>query len=247
MSGAAHMAYYRCFICHPAILFSAILFFFACRSVSAHEDLGELVQHRLDFNIGLENVDICVDLTFHAALARTERLRADINGDGELSGQETTGYLKRVAEETAAGIQLRVNDCELAVVPLYEPQVDWLQDSQAGSHSLTLSLFYFVRTPPVKTSEVVLQIKDRLWPNAAAMCLVEAQGQKDMRATVLHDFEALSKPGQPRVFRVQWEARKENSNRRESHAEGLSRRSDRGSGYVRGGSANHAERIPTRR
>lgn len=167
-----------------------------------HEALGQFVRHSALISPGNGNIDIRLDLTFHASRAADERRAMDRDHDGTISSEEASDYRKVLREGLEGRLQIKVDDTPLRTLLLHDPELDLLGDNRAGSHALALRLFFFCRAPESWNGEGLITVEDRLWLEAPALCFAEAEGGKGVQAVALRFANPLHKPGVSRVFRV---------------------------------------------
>src|SRR5439155_10425923 len=99
-------------------------------------------------------------------------------------------------------ILLKLNDRVLGTVALYSPELDLLRNDQTGVHPFRLRLFYFARTPMWFVPGSVLELEDRLWPEAPALCSMNALDRNDIQVVPMGGSQLLCNPGARRVLRV---------------------------------------------
>lgn len=175
----------------------------ATRSARGHNFLGEFIQHGIQLTVGAQHIDVTVDLTFFEEWSAREREAMDADGSGDITRVELENYLKRLAPQLARQVKLRVAGRELALVPLYEPEIDLLGDNQVGPAHHRLRLFFFAPTPELRAGDDLL-IESRLWPEAKALATPQSEGRDGCKLTTLISVDAgLTDPrskGEERLF-----------------------------------------------
>lgn len=173
-------------------------------STPAHNILSEFIQHGVQLTVGAQHIDVTVDLTFFEEWSVRERKAMDADGSGEIIRVEIENYLKRLAPQLARQVKLRVAGRELALVPLYEAEVDLLGDHQVGPTHHRLRLFLFGPTPELRAGDELV-IESSLWPEAKALATPQTEGRDGCKLTTLISVEAgLTNPpsqGEKRLFK----------------------------------------------
>lgn len=172
-------------------------------SAQAHSILSEFIQHGVQLTVGTQHIDVTLDLTFFEEWSVRERKVLDADGSGDVIRSEIESYLKRLAPQLARQVKLRVAGRELALVPLYEPEIDLLGDNQVGPAHHRLRLFFFAPTPELRAGDDLL-IESRLWPEAKALATPQSEGRDGCKLTTLISVDAgLTDPrskGEERLF-----------------------------------------------
>lgn len=171
----------------------------------AHALFTAYIRHGILVTVGARHFDIEVDLTFFEEWSGRERAAMDSDADGTITRPEVESYVKKLAPDLARQIQLRVGGRELALAPLYAPEVDLLGNRQAGPAHHRLRLFFFAARPaPLRAGDEIL-IEDRLWPAAKALGFLQADGRDGcaLEAVKIEDpgFAPL-RAGEARRFKV---------------------------------------------
>ncbi len=174
-------------------------------AAEGHPFLMTYVRHRVNVTAGPRNIDIAVELTFHELRSLSERRRMDRDHDGSLDGGELASYVGSIGDELDEGMRLTVDGRAVAVIPLYEPQLDLLGVEQVAPSHHVLRLSYFARTPAWLKEGSELALNDALWAGAPWMGAVEAAGkggiviEAESAANILSEEPA---DAQPRVLRA---------------------------------------------
>jgi len=151
------------------------------RAASAHALFMSYVQHRTAITVGPANIDITIELTFFETRSISERRRMDADADGTITVGEIQSYLARIADSLDGGIGLRIAGRPVAVMPLYQPEVDLLGVDQVAPCHHVLRLFYFARTPDWLAPGSQIVIDDGLWQHTARIGSLEITGQGGFR------------------------------------------------------------------
>ncbi len=175
-----------------------------CRA-EAHALFTAYIRHGILVTVGARHFDIEVDLTFFEEWSGRERAAMDSDADGTITRPEVELYVKKLAPDLARQIRLCVGSRELALAPLYAPEVDLLGSRQAGPAHHRLRLFFFAADPaPLRAGDEIL-IEDRLWPAAKALGFLQADGRDGcaLEAEKRDDpgFAPL-RAGEARLFKV---------------------------------------------
>jgi hypothetical protein len=145
-------------------------------SAAAHDVLTNFVQHNVRLTMGARHLDVTIDLTFFEEWSARERQAMDADANGRVTRAELEAYLKKLAPELAQLVGLRIAGHELPLVQLYDPEIDLLGSETTGPAHHRLRLYYFVSTPSTLRSGDVIIIEDRLWPEAKALVMLQADG-----------------------------------------------------------------------
>jgi len=149
---------------------------FLPREALAHAFFTTYIQHQVQIIVGAQYIDVTVDLTFFEEWSASERRQMDANGDGQITQAELDSYLKRLEPQLAAQVRISVAGSELALVPLYEPEVDLLGNDKVGPWHHRLRLLFFAPTPTSLRPTDVIVIEDGLWSGAKAIVTLQAEG-----------------------------------------------------------------------
>ena len=187
------------------VLLLAGLAFVFPRAAVAHDLFTAFIQHSVHLTVGTRHVDLTLDLTFFEEWSARERLVMDTNADGKITGVEREAYLRKLAPELAKQVKLRFAARELALAPLYDPEVDLLGNDKAIPGHHRLRLFFFAPTPEKLYAKDEFVIEDRLWPEAKMLATAAAEGSDGatFEAEQPGDagFAAL-RPGEALLFKV---------------------------------------------
>ncbi|MBX7255109.1 MAG: hypothetical protein K1Y02_02015 [Candidatus Hydrogenedentes bacterium] len=137
--------------------------------VNAHDSLERYVQHAAVVSVTPENIDITLEISFNSHDSQDERRIMDTNRDAVLSDEEKKVYLNQVLADVAKRVALRVDNEEVRLVPLYDPELDFYDSSDLEEHPHLLRIFLFARTPATLNKGSDIQLEDRLWEAKPAM------------------------------------------------------------------------------
>lgn len=137
----------------------------------SHQPFAAYIHHQAELRVTPRTVDIELELTFHNALALSERTILDADGDGQISRAETVQYLETRADEFARPLLVFIDRRPVSVIPLYEPRLDLLADTRAAPTPLILRLYFFSRVPEHLGSAWTVEVDDRLFPHEPAVCV----------------------------------------------------------------------------
>jgi hypothetical protein len=143
---------------------------------AAHDVFAAYIQHSVLLTVGVRYSDVEVDLTFFEEWSARERAAMDADANGRVTRSEVEAYVKKLAPELARQVKLRAAGHELALAPLYAPEVDLLGNDQVGPAHHRLKLFFFAPTPTPLHAEDELVVEDRLWPAARALGTLQTEG-----------------------------------------------------------------------
>ena len=172
---------------------------------AAHDLFTAYIQHSVHLTVGARYSDLELDLTFFEDWSARERATMDADANGRITRAEVESYVKKLAPELARQVKLRVAGHELALVPLYAPEVDLLGNDQVGSAHHRLRLFFFVQTPTPLHADDEIVVEDRLWPAAKALGMLQAEGRDDCVLETGKTSDpgfAPARAGEARLFKV---------------------------------------------
>ena len=122
-----------------------------------------------------------LELTFFEEESAKERGAMDADGDRLISTAEKESYLARLAPTLGRSVLLHVAGREVALTPLYDPELDLLANNKTGPGHHCLRLFLFASTPPNLRGGDELVIEDRLWPEAGSLGTMHTEGRDGWR------------------------------------------------------------------
>ena len=143
----------------------------------AHDAYASAIQHRMQVTVSRRNIDIVIDLTFFEVWSERERRAMDSNHDGRISAPELDAYMRSLASKLTGRLSLRAGRHDLALVPLYDPELDLLGNLHIGPDHHRLRLYFFAPTPADLQADDEIVIEDRLWPEARHLATVAVDGQ----------------------------------------------------------------------
>jgi hypothetical protein len=147
------------------------------RATVAHDLFTGYIQHGVRLAVGARHVDLTIDLTFFEEWSAKERLAMDTDNNGRISRSEVEAYVKKIAPRISQQVKLHVAGREVALAPLYDPEVDLLSDDKVGPAHHRLRLFFFAVTPAEIRAADDLVVGDSLWLKAKALGTLQAEGQ----------------------------------------------------------------------
>jgi hypothetical protein len=142
----------------------------------AHSDLMGFIQHDLRCTVGLTNIDVAVDLTFHEVPSVSERQRMDANHNKRVAPEELEQYLAGLEPTFAEGIALTVDGRPVDVHLLHNPRLNLAEIEMVTPGHHGLRLVYFARTPLELKPGSLLTFEDRLWAETPAIRSLEVVG-----------------------------------------------------------------------
>lgn len=142
-----------------------------------HGVLGRVVQHHIVATAGASHLDVTVEVTFHSVFAQRERRRLDADGDGLIRAEETRRYLDEILNSLEAGLRISAGKREIDLTTLHPPEVDLLENEAAGAHPLRVRASFVARIDERMRQAGPLELEDRLWPEAPALCSLEKRSQ----------------------------------------------------------------------
>jgi len=140
-----------------------VMFLAAPPLALAHESFEAYVRHDALITARPSNLDIQIDLTFYRTPSLEERRGMDGNGDGRITSAEVKDYLAEIAASVRERIALRVDGRSVALVPMYEPEVDLLGQDSPTPHPHVMRILLFARTPDWLAEGSVIALEDGLW------------------------------------------------------------------------------------
>jgi hypothetical protein len=163
----------------PAWLLFAGMAISLQQTAAAHDLFAAYIQRKVSLTVGARYTDLEVNLTFFESWSARERAAMDADADARITRSEVESYVKTLAPELARQVKLRVAGQELALVPLYAPEVDLLGNDQVGPAHHRLRLNFFVPTPTTLHAGDEIVVEDCLWPAAKAIGTLQAEGRDD--------------------------------------------------------------------
>ena len=192
-------------IARPSWLLFAVLVISLQHVATAHDLFTAYIQHSVILTVGARYTDLEVDLTFFEEWSARERAAMDADGNGRIARSEVEAYVKKLAPALAQAVKLRVAGQEVALAPLYTPEVDLLGNHQAGPAHHRLRLFFFAPTPtPLRANDEIV-VEDRLWPTAKGLGMLQAEGRDDCALETEKTRDpglAPAQAGEARLFKV---------------------------------------------
>ncbi len=143
-----------------------------------HGVLGRVVQHHIVATVGASHLDVTVELTFHSVFAQRERRRLDADGDGLIQAGETRRYLVEILDTLEAGLWISAGTRKIDLATLHPPEVDLLENEAAGAHPLRVRASYVARLDDRMRRAGPVDLEDRLWPEAPALCSLQVRSQE---------------------------------------------------------------------
>jgi hypothetical protein len=143
----------------------------------AHDFLTGFVQHRVELTVGLQHIDVTVQLTLFEDTSEHEREEIDSNRDGRLTREELSSYLKELEPKLAKGLGLEVDGRNLPLMALYPAEFDLLGDDRVSRGHHRLTLYYFAETPTNLTAGADITLKDWLWADTGKIGLLQTVGK----------------------------------------------------------------------
>lgn len=127
-----------------AVLLAAGL---ATAAAAAHQSLEHYLQFSAKSVFHEDMLDTFLDIGFNGARALAERQAMDANADGVIDSNESAGYLARLQSGLSNLLRMRLDGAVLALVPLYEAEVDFQEERLVGEHPFNLRMSFFARAP----------------------------------------------------------------------------------------------------
>jgi hypothetical protein len=152
--------------------------------VWAHSALDDCIHHRIRLEVDANNIDITVELFFHAHRSEEERWLMDEDFDGRITSGEIREYLRHSAGRFKKGLQLSIDGRPLRVVPLYAPDLKLHNTHFTENHPHELRLYYFARTPKWLQPGSIITLRDNLWKSSPAICSLSVRGKGNCRLAV---------------------------------------------------------------
>ena len=182
-------------------LFAVLLWM--CNQAQGHGVLSDLIEHHVKIVAGKAHIDVELDLTFHGDQALGERRRMDGDRDGRVSQSETAEYLAKLSG-LEKGIRLLLDDHQLEVLLLYDPELSLLDNDRVSSHPFTLRLFYFARFSRRLRSVGSIEFTDGLWSKAPTFLSLEVGGREGVHLTSRSSRSPFGEARMGRVFRIRY-------------------------------------------
>lgn len=187
----------------PALLSVSIGCFIAnpCR-IQAHDLFTAYIQHRVAVTMGVQHVDVTVQLTFFEEGSAHEREHMDANNDGRISRAEIDAYLRELEPMLAKGASLRIGERAAPLIPLHTAELDLLGQDRVGRGHHRLTVYYFAPTPAQLAAGAEIIVEDRLWPKARALGSIQAEGKDGCRLEALPASDPVFPPAKDTEARL---------------------------------------------
>lgn len=171
---------------------------------AGHDFFTAYVQHRAQLTVSDEFIDLTLHLTFFEEWSGRERRLMDANADSRIALKEVLEYVNTLAPQWHRQVRLLLAGQELALAPLYEPEIDLLKSDKAGPGHHQLRLFFFARTPANLRAGDEFVLENSLWPKAQALFQLEAAGRDGCQLEIepRPDILAPDEPGEKRVLKA---------------------------------------------
>lgn len=157
-----------------------------------HAEYMTFIQHRADVTVGVENIDVVIELTFFEVRSMAERRRMDANHDGRITDAERDAYAARLVDVVHGAVSMRVDGRALDVIPLYDPQVDLLGVDQIAPTHHVLRLCLFARTPAWLRAGSRIELSDGLWSRVPALRMQTGRGEDGIQIDVTAETQAAA-------------------------------------------------------
>jgi hypothetical protein len=172
---------------------------------AGHDLYAVYIQHNVSLTVGARYTDLELDLTFFEEWSGRERAAMDADADGRITRSEVETYAKKLAPELARQLKLCAAGQELALVPLYAPEVDLLGNDRVDQAHHRLRLYFFAPTPTLLHAGDEFVVEDRLWAAARTLETVQAEGRDGctLEAGIADDPGfAPVRAGEARLFKI---------------------------------------------
>jgi hypothetical protein len=157
--------------------------------VRAHEAFANYIWHRVELKADARHFDVTVELTFFEEWSARERVRMDLDGDGRIGRTELVNYTRQLADSVKTQLDVLIAGRRLALVPLYDPEVDLLTRDEVGRWHHQLTLRFFATLPKVLAGEAEVVVEDRLWLEAPRLgeLKVASDAREQLKADPVSD------------------------------------------------------------
>ena len=167
-----------------------------------HGVLGRVVQHHIVATVGASHLDVTVEVTFHSVFAQRERRRLDADRDGLIQEGEARRYLDQILGSLEAGLWMTSGDREIDFTTLHPPELDLLENEAAGAHPLRVRAYYVAKLDERLRRAGPVDLEDRLWPEAPAVCSLQVRSQ-ERTGGLVRDRICSFGPRNARRFRLE--------------------------------------------
>jgi hypothetical protein len=158
----------------------------------AHPSLSEFVQHDIALKASATHVDVTIRLVFFGRHADVQTLFLDSDGDGRYSTAEHRAYREALLADAEKQFTLHAGAQDLALLPLYDPEILTPDIGDTGRFEIRMSLF--ARLPDGVTAGQTLEIRDGLFPEFPALGAFRARGTGGIQATTMTTGSNLMRP-----------------------------------------------------
>ncbi len=142
----------------------------------AHPPFPSYIQHEIAVSLSNRYADITIELTFHQSVAMEQRQRMDADKSGTLSHEEIQTYLESNEAVFVQSFTLRSGSKALELLPLYQPEVDLLNDERVSPSPFGLTLYLFASFPDDERNLSSFILDDVLFPDTPAIISWAATG-----------------------------------------------------------------------
>lgn len=149
----------------------SILILLVAQAASAHPELGDYLQHRIAIEAKGDHLNLTVEITFDAGRSQEERKKIDTNKNATISESERKAYLNQLEADIDGQLKLKINDKPVALVALYDPELDLFDSRELQRHPHLLRLSFFANAA-CEPGDVITVI-DGLWSSEPAIVIPE--------------------------------------------------------------------------
>jgi hypothetical protein len=163
------------------LAFSAVFLLGSYVACVAHDFYQGYIQHRASLTVGAKHIDLTLQLTFFEDGSEHERQAMDRNGDGRLTPQEVSAYLKELEPKLVTELTVSVGGRSLPLMVLYPAEVDLLDDDRVGREHHRLTLYFFAKTPSDLRAGTEIIVQDKFWTDAGKIGSLQVKGKDGCR------------------------------------------------------------------
>jgi len=170
----------------------------------AHDTMVRSVTHCWAISADPNYIDLEVELVFSGYPAKYQRLKMDINGNGQISSSEKLIYTKEIFHSSFKDVEVKIDAGKVCLIPHYYPKLDLFGDRTSGDHPFALKLFFFIRASQLHKKQAVISLKDRLFPNSEKRLSVKLNMNNTTLLEPLDDCDVMSRGLDPNCIYMEF-------------------------------------------
>lgn len=142
---------------------------FAFAEADAHPSLEHYLQFNAKSVFHEDLLDTYFDIGFNGERAQAERQAMDADADGSIGAEESADYLLKLESGLPKLLRMRLDGAFLALMPLYDAELDFAEEKLVGAFPFTLRLSFFARVPRLSRPPRQLVADISFFPDTPAL------------------------------------------------------------------------------